>query len=273
MASHRVNMIPLSSCTEGMTPMLIFLTMIAMGLLLGFVGAGGSGFIIAILTVVFHIPIHTALGTSLAAMVFTSLSATYSHLREKNVIAKTGWTVGVFGALGAWIGAYIARTIPSENLSWMTGAILLASALLLWLRIYGAPHWFQAHKSANQNFKSRLFWGQAVGLGLITGMMSGVFGIGSSAFIQAGLLILFGLSVQRAAGTTMFVILPIALIGGLGYLSYGYLDVLLLIKVAAGTIIGSYIGAKFTNRLPSPVLKTAMIAVPVIGALTLFFGT
>lgn len=253
--------------------MLIFLTMITMGLLLGFVGAGGSGFIIAILTVVFHIPIHTALGTSLAAMVFTSISATYSHIRETNVIPSTGLIIGLFGAVGAWIGAYIARTIPSEDLAWMTGAILLTSAVLLWLRIYGAPHWFQAHRSANQNLKSSLFWAQAVSLGISTGLMSGVFGIGSSAFIQAGLLILFGLSVQRAAGTTMFVILPIALIGGLGYLSYGYLDILLLIKVAAGTIIGSYIGAKFTNRLPSPTLKLAMIAVPVIGALTLFFGT
>lgn len=253
--------------------MIIFITMIMMGLLLGFVGAGGAGFIIAILTVAFGIPIHTALGTSLAAMVFTSLSATYSHVREKNVIPLTGLTVGLFGAVGAWIGAYIARTIPSEDLSWMTGAILLVSAILLWLRIYGAPHWFTASKNANQNMKSLLFWLQAIGLGMITGLMSGIFGIGSSAFIQAGLLILFGLSVQKAAGTTMIVILPIALIGGLGYFTVGFLDLTLLIKVAAGTIIGSYIGAKFTNRLPRPVLKIAMISVPVIGAFTLFFGT
>ncbi len=42
--------------------MAIIITMLLMGILLGFVGAGGAGFIIAILTLVFHIPIHVALG-------------------------------------------------------------------------------------------------------------------------------------------------------------------------------------------------------------------
>ena len=45
----------------------IIITMLVMGILLGFVGAGGAGFIIAILTLVFHIPIHVALATSLTA--------------------------------------------------------------------------------------------------------------------------------------------------------------------------------------------------------------
>ncbi len=53
--------------------------MVALGTLLGFVGAGGAGFIIAILTLVFKVPIYQALGTSLTAMIFTSLSGAYSH--------------------------------------------------------------------------------------------------------------------------------------------------------------------------------------------------
>ena len=53
--------------------MAIIITMLVMGILLGFVGAGGAGFIIAILTLVFHIPIHVALATSLTAMAFTTL--------------------------------------------------------------------------------------------------------------------------------------------------------------------------------------------------------
>ncbi|MED2933198.1 sulfite exporter TauE/SafE family protein, partial [Bacillus wiedmannii] len=50
--------------------MAIIITMLVMGVLLGFVGAGGAGFIIAILTLVFRIPIHVALATSLTAMAF-----------------------------------------------------------------------------------------------------------------------------------------------------------------------------------------------------------
>lgn len=253
--------------------MFILLAMFILGLLLGFIGAGGSGFIIAILTVVFGVPIHTALGTSLAAMVFTSLSATYSHVREGNVIVKVGLVTGLFGATGAFIGSQIAHLIPGHELAWMTAGILFVSALLLWLRIYVAPQLFTAHGRMEMDVTGLRFWMRAGGVGLITGMLSGVFGIGSAAFIQAGLLIFFGCSARKAAGTTMIVILPIALVGGLGYYSIGFLDITLFVKVVVGTIIGSYIGAKFTNRVPSAILKSAMIAVPVIGALVLFLGT
>ena len=72
----------------------IIITMLVMGILLGFVGAGGAGFIIAILTLVFHIPIHVALATSLTAMAFTTLSGVISHYREGNVVLTIGGIVG-----------------------------------------------------------------------------------------------------------------------------------------------------------------------------------
>ena len=54
----------------------------------------GAGFIIAILTLVFHIPIHVALATSLTAMAFTTLSGVISHYREGNVVLTIGGIVG-----------------------------------------------------------------------------------------------------------------------------------------------------------------------------------
>lgn len=77
----------------------IIITMLVMGVLLGFVGAGGAGFIIAILTLVFHIPIHVALATSLTAMAFTTLSGVISHYREGNVVLTIGGIVGGCGHL------------------------------------------------------------------------------------------------------------------------------------------------------------------------------
>jgi len=126
--------------------MFIFFTMLVLGLLLGFIGAGGSGPIIAILTVAFGVPVHTALGTSLLAMVFTSLSATISHIREGNVNVKIGFVTGMFGAIGAFIGSQIASLIPDQALSLMTASILLISAILLWLRIIMLPQFFTSIK-------------------------------------------------------------------------------------------------------------------------------
>ena len=85
--------------------MLIFFTMFLTGLVVGFAGVGGSGIVIAILSVVFKVPIHTALGTSLGAMGFTTLAGSYSHFRERNVAVRCGLAVGIFGAVGAYMGS------------------------------------------------------------------------------------------------------------------------------------------------------------------------
>ena len=61
--------------------MLVFAAMLLLGILLGFVGAGGAGVMITMLSVGFDIPMQVALGTSLAAMTFTSLSGSVSHFR------------------------------------------------------------------------------------------------------------------------------------------------------------------------------------------------
>src|SRR5699024_9818564 len=113
----------------------------------------------------------------------------------------------------------------------------------------------------------------AFGVGLSTGLLSGLFGIGSSSFIQIGLLVFFGLPVQQAAGTTFLIVLPLAFVGGIGYYSAGNLDLLLFVKVAFGTVIGAYIGAKFTNRLHPVILKVALVIVPMIGGIMFIFGS
>ena len=247
--------------------MAIALTMFVLGMLLGFVGAGGSGFIIAILTVLFGVPIHMALGTSLAAMVFTTLSGAYSHFRQGNISVKTGLIVGGFGAVASYFGSKLAGLIPVHSLHWLTGGMLLMSALILVVRLFIAQK-----SSANAKTESSgitLFKKAAI-VGIVTGLMSGTFGIGAAPFIQIGLLVIMGLSLKQSVGTTMLVILPIALAGGAGYYLEGYLNFTLLAEVVAGTMIGSYVGAKFTALAPQPVLKSAMVVTPIIaGAILL----
>ncbi|WP_336773313.1 sulfite exporter TauE/SafE family protein [Paenibacillus sp. MMO-58] len=240
--------------------------MLLLGLLLGFVGAGGSGFIIAILTVAFGYPIHTALGTALAAMFFSSLSGSVSHYREGNMILKTGAIVGLAGAVGAWVSSGWSSFIPEDKLGWMTSGMLFSSGLALWFRMaYQAKNGGKSSSAPMQTIGMK-FYASAASIGLVTGALSGLFGIGSTPFIQLGLMLILGMSMRFAAGTTMLVIMPIALAGGAGYYSVGYLDIQLLIAVVIGTMLGSYIGAKFTKRVPAVMLKTCMVLTPMLGA-------
>lgn len=250
--------------------MAIFLTMLVMGMVLGFAGTGGSGFIIGILVAVFHVPVHTALGTSMAAMVFTTLSGSISHFKEGNARMRSGLIIGAFGAGGAYAGTFIARIIAADQLVFLTSGMLFLSGLLIWYRTSRTfPVKSEALEVESDRQSTSQFWLLACVTGLVTGALSGVFGIGSTPFIQLALLILFGFPLRQAVGTTMVVILPIAMFGSIGFFQAGYLDLVLLAKVVAGTMIGSYIGAKFTGRAPQVILRTAMIVTPIVGALLL----
>jgi uncharacterized protein len=247
--------------------MLIILAMFGLGLTIGFVGAGGAGLVIAVLTVVFNIPIHTAIGTSLGAMIFTTLSGGFSHFREHNVAIKEGLIIGLFGAIGAYSGVYVSAGMPPRDLTCVTSGLLFLSGFLILLRlIFSFKGLFSITISSGMKF-----WLAAFSLGLVCGFLSGAFGIGAAPFIQLGLLLFFSLSLPKVAGTTMLVIIPIAVMGGLGYLLEGYLDLILFAQVVTGLTIGAYIGAKFTRRAPVSLLKTAMVVVPVSAATLLLF--
>lgn len=253
--------------------MLIFAAMFGLGLLLGCIGVGGAGIVIAILTIVFRVPIHTALGTSLGAMGFTTLAGVLSHFRENNVVVKCGLAVGVFGAVGASLGVKLATLLPAYALTQLTGCMMFFSAILLCIRMFFYP---SGTFSKMENYfvrKGFKFWIASSGVGLGAGILSGAFGIGAAPFIQLGLLIFFGLSLPEVAGTTMLVTFPIALTGGFGYLTAGYLDLKLFIIVIFGLSGGTYIGAKFTRRLHPSILKIVMITIPIIGGLLLVFGS
>lgn len=218
---------------------------------------------IAILAVGFGYPIHTAMGTALAAMLFTSLSGTISQLRERNTDIRSGLIVGLTGALASWIGSNIAFMIPSSLIKWFTAGMLVLSSIALWLRMSLASEQAEKHTNRVRGWRHTL---SAVVVGASTGLLTGIFGIGSTPFIQVGLMLLLGLTMRQAAGTSMLVILPIAAAGGAGYYQEGSLDFGLLLNVLAGTMAGSYIGAKFTKRAPAKLLKTGMIVTPVIAA-------
>ncbi|WP_217595614.1 sulfite exporter TauE/SafE family protein [Cohnella sp. GbtcB17] len=240
-------------------------TMFAVGLLLGFVGAGGSGFIISILTVVFGFSIHTSLGTALAAMFFSSAAGAFSHYREGNIVLGTGAVVGGAGMFGAWLSSFASNGIPGEELKWMTAGMLFLSGVALWFRMR-----LVSKRNDSQPAKARqrpaIYWASACGVGLVTGGLSGLFGIGATPFIQIGLMTILGTSIRQAAGTSMIVIIPIAVGGGAGFYQLGHLDVTLLLEVAVGIMLGSYIGAKFTRRVPAIILQRSMVLLPMVGA-------
>ena len=148
---------------------MIFLAMLLLGMMIGFVGAGGAGVTITLLVVGFNIPMHAALAVALSAMIFTTLSGAYSHFREGEVVVKTGAVLGAGGTLGAFAGANVSLMLDEEIVRQMTSWIMLFSAVLLYLKVY-QTEWL----NSKFNFPTELLTGKKLYIyGILAGTING----------------------------------------------------------------------------------------------------
>lgn len=244
--------------------------MFAVGVITGFIGAGGAGVMVSILTIVFDLPIHTAVGTALGAMLFTTLSGSYSHFREGNVVIKPGVVIGLGGMMGAILGADLSQLIPAHILQPAAGYALWFLAFLVWMRMRLGSRITTMQEGDDYRFSTR----QSVvgaGVGAAGGMASAFFGVGMAPFVQLALMTVMRLPLIQALGTTMLALTFISASGSLALARHGDLSVIHMIGVTIGMTAGAYVGAKFTRRAPLKLLKFAVVATPFFGGAALIF--
>ena len=95
-----------------------------------------------------------------------------------------------------------------------------------------------------------------VAIGLVTGIMAGMLGIGGAIIMIPALAFFLGFSQHMAQGTSLAVMLPpIGIIATWNYWKAGQVNLKFAIILAAAFIIGSYFGSKFALNLPQTVLK------------------
>jgi uncharacterized protein len=237
--------------------------MFGVGALIGFIGAGGAGVMVSILTLVFDLPIHQAVGTALAAMLFTTVSGSISHYREGNVVILPGVIVGAAGMTGAVVGANLSQDIPEHVLQPAAGAALWFLAFLVWLRMQ-LRDYIKAHPEGTDYRVSTPQVAAGAGAGVLGGMASSFFGVGMAPFVQLALMTVMRLPLIQALGTTMLSLTFISLSGSLALASHGDVSLIHTIGVTIGMTAGSYVGAKFTRRAPLKLLRFAVVATPAI---------
>lgn len=253
----------------------VAVVMFSLGLLLGFVGLGGAGWIALLLMALFHVPVHLAFGTALGAMFFSSISGGWSHLREGNVDPVAGVQIGLAGIAGAYVGGGLALATAAPQLKTMAGLLLMFNSVVLFLRTRA-----MAKQPPDQEnlLSARLRWRRelprSAAVGFSSGVITGYFSIGAAPWIQVGLLVVNKLDLRRTIGTAMFALGLISLTGAIRFAQGGQLDVALLASVVVGISAGSYVGAKFTRRAPRQVVRGALILTPLVaGALLVLTPT
>jgi uncharacterized protein len=247
---------------------------LALGALVGFVagllGAGGGGIMVPLLTTAFaaqgfpaeHV-VHLALGTSMAAIVLTSLAslrAHHAHGAVKWHIVR-GVTPGIL--VGTFGGTFIASRIPSAPLGIFFACFMAYVAVQMILNVKPKP---------TRELPGKVgLAGAGSGIGLISALVA----IGGGS-LSVPFMTWCNVRMQEAVGTSAAIGLPISLAGAAGYVingwgvlglpqhSVGYVYLPALIAISAVSSFTAPVGAKFAHRLPVPTLKKTFSAVLVL---------
>lgn len=228
---------------------------LAAGLLSGLFGVGGGTVIVPLLVLVLGMDQRLAAGTSLGAIVPTATVGVISYAVHDSV----AWIPAVILALGAVIGAQIGTwllpRLPLTVLRWGFVGFLGIVIVSLFLVV--------PSRAADLPLTVVTVIGLIV-LGLITGVLAGLLGVGGGVVVVPVLMLLFGTSDLIAKGTSLLMMIPTALSGTFGNIKRRNVDLVAaaLVGVAActTTALGAWI-ATIVDPFTGNILFAAFLVV------------
>lgn len=223
---------------------LIALLSLFMGSVLGLLGGGGSILTVPILAYVAGMPAGEAIASSLVVVGITSAFGAFSHARRGGVEWKTGGIFGGVAMIGAFFGGRLAVYVPGWLLLTLFASLMLVTSIMM-LR--------KGKKAAATPKKAGL---PLIALeGFIVGAVTGLVGAGGGFLVVPALVILGGLPMHKAIGTSLLVIALKSSAGVMGHLSHVEIDWTLTTMVAVFAVLGSFVGARYSTKLPAATLR------------------
>jgi len=188
-----------------------------------------------------------AIPTALLLNGFTAISAGYVYFRAKMVDIKGSLPMAGTCLVGAPIGAYLTRLVPTETLI-VCFSVFVVFVSLRMLFIAGQPD-----KNAIPRAGIRIPL-MAAG-GLVIGMIAGLIGVGGGALFVPFMLVL-GYSTKTAAATNTFIVIFTSFSGFAGHVATGHFNWPLMAATAVSVVIGAQIGANLMkNKMKSQWIK------------------
>ena len=109
-------------------------------------------------------------------------------------------------------------------------------------------------------------------IGLVSGALSGLVGIGGGIVIVPALVFFLGYSQKLAQGTSLgILLLPIGILAVMQFYKAGFVNIPTILVVAIGFIVGSYFGSKIALSLPQQTVKKLFAILILVVALKLLF--
>jgi uncharacterized protein len=269
--------------------LLLILIGLAIGLVLGLTGAGGSLFAVPLLILLLGLPMGDAAGIALGAVAASSLFGSLINSTGNRILWLPGAIVGLSGALCTPLGSLLGTWMPEP---WRVAGFSLLAVLIagnLWRRAQRAPESAQFVRasrlpqaaptgllcrlspSGQFELRPRCLSGLILG-GILVGVLSGLFGVGGGFLIVPLLLALSPISMAQAVATSLAIITAISSLGFANYLlaNPSQVDASLGL-VLLGGLLGMLLGLSLSPHIANARLQKFFALALVMAALFLLF--
>ncbi|HEU0250076.1 MAG TPA: sulfite exporter TauE/SafE family protein [Solirubrobacteraceae bacterium] len=257
----------------GISPEIILFGL-GVGILIGLTGIGGGSLMTPLLIIVLGIHPVVAVGTDLTYGAITKTLGGYKHLRKGTVdLAVSKW-LAYGGIPGALVGVLLVdrlhkaygKSFDDILIGCIAGALIIVATVVL-VRTLLLSH-LASQERETYTFSRRAAIA-AIALGFVLGMMLGMTSVGSGALIGVAMIVIFKLTPQRVAGSSVFLAAMLLWVAGLAQVVSGNVDYGLVGNILIGSMPGVWIGAHFVDRVPAQALRVTLGAVLLGSALAM----
>ncbi|MFJ4174940.1 sulfite exporter TauE/SafE family protein [Microbacterium sp. NPDC089696] len=237
------------------------------GLLSGLFGVGGGTVIVPLLVLFLHFNQRLGAGTSLAAIVPTATVGVISYAIHGSVAWIPALILAAGSVVGAQIGTRLLPRISQTVLRWFFVGFLLVVIVSLFLVI----------PSRDAVFELTLLSGIAlVAVGIGTGILAGLIGVGGGIVVVPVLMLAFGTSDLVAKGTSMLMMIPTAISGTIGNLRNRNVDLVAAafvgVSACTTTALGAWLATIIDPALANMLFAAYLVVIAVQMALKAIRG-
>lgn len=273
----------------GLTVLLVVVVGLVVGLAVGALGGGGSIIAVPVLVYLFHQDAAAATTGSLVVVAVTAALGGLAHRRSGRVRLRQGMLFGLLTVGGSYVGSRLSVSVPDAVLLSLFAVLLLVVAALMTRRRRAAAAAARADQApvpdavpdpvpdavppppeltpGPRSWDARRV-AVLVVVATVVGLGTGFFGVGGGFAVVPALVLVLGLEMPTAVGTSLVVMTITSLAGLASRAAHPVqLDVPLIAGFAAAAVVGSLVGERLVGRVSPARLSLAFTVLLVVAAI------
>lgn len=226
------------------------------GTVLGIIGAGGAILAVPGLVAVMGLSTTAATTSSIVIVGAASLSGALRRVKSKNINIKIGIIFSLLGFLGTLLGSKLVGIFTDREVIWIFAGLMFAAAFGMW------------RNQVSEKVVTKSSWPVIVLTASGVGVLTGLLGIGGGFLIVPALVLVLGIDVKHAAGTSLVAITMNSIIAFSLRSQYWHTVPWKSVLVFTGAaVLASFITTPLATKLPARTLQKAFAGLVIIVAI------